>query len=401
MVVGITRSVDVRLVNLGKVFGKDVVAVDIGEMVIPAGEFVTLLGPSGCGKTTTLKLIAGLERPTRGAIYFGDRPVTDLEPGRRDIAMVFQNYALYPHMTVRANLEYGLKKHKVPRAERERRITWVSEMLQITPLLRRKPRELSGGQQQRVALGRAMVREPQAFLLDEPLSNLDAKLRLVMRAELIRLHHTIQSTMIYVTHDQVEAMSMSQRIAIMQDGRVQQYATPDMVYNYPANKFVAGFIGSPNMNFVDGELVSEQGAVRFVARGVSIPLPAATAARLADRAGRAVTLGIRPENVTLHLDEGDGPGVMRGRVIVVESLGPETIVTLETELGNVVTRESGIADIEFDQVVHLSFDTARLHLFSAASGESLLRPAESRPARQRRAGPPEPAIPAGHQARLS
>src|ERR1700682_3572259 len=249
------RSANVRLEGLQKVFGKDTLVVDIEEMLIPAGEFVTLLGPSGCGKTTTLKLIAGLERPTRGGIYFGERRVTALPPGSRDIAMVFQNYALYPHMTVQDNLEYGLKKHRVPRDERQRRVTWASEMLQLDKLLRRKPRELSGGQQQRVALGRAMVREPKAFLLDEPLSNLDARLRLLMRAELIRLHHTIDTTMIYVTHDQVEAMSMSQRIAVMRDGRIQQYDRPEVIYKFPASRFVAGFIGSPGMNFYEGELV--------------------------------------------------------------------------------------------------------------------------------------------------
>jgi multiple sugar transport system ATP-binding protein len=382
-----TKSADVRLVGLSKTFGKDVVAVDIDEMVIPAGEFVTLLGPSGCGKTTTLKLIAGLERPTRGSIYFGNQRVTDLVPGRRDIAMVFQNYALYPHMNVRRNLEYGLKKHKVPRAERARRIAWVSDMLQMPDLLSRKPRELSGGQQQRVALGRAMVREPSAFLLDEPLSNLDAKLRQIMRVELIRLHHTIRATMIYVTHDQVEAMSMSQRIAVMQDGKVQQYADPATVYNNPANKFVAGFIGNPSMNFVDGALVSGETGLRFVALEMDTPLPDGVTARMIGNDESNVILGIRPEDVVLNHDQGDGSPKFQGRVVVVESLGPETIITLETAFGSMIVRESGTSDIEFDQQITFSLNTDRMHLFNAASGKSLLHTSESGHARRRQRDP--------------
>jgi multiple sugar transport system ATP-binding protein len=371
------RSANVRLEALQKVFGKDTLVVDIKEMLIPAGEFVTLLGPSGCGKTTTLKLIAGLERPTRGAIYFGDQRVTDVAPGSRDIAMVFQNYALYPHMTVQANLEYGLKKHKVPRDERQRRIAWASATLQLDRLLLRKPRELSGGQQQRVALGRAMVREPKAFLLDEPLSNLDARLRLLMRAELIRLHHTIDTTMIYVTHDQVEAMSMSQRIAVMRDGRVQQYDRPETIYKYPSSLFVATFIGSPSMNLFPGELVSRDGALRFVAPAVEVPLAPEIVERLINRESiREVTLGVRPEDVLLYLG-GAPPEALQGRATVVESLGPETLVTLETAFGDVITRVRGMEAIDFDVQVPFSFDAAKVHLFNATSGESVLRPGEA------------------------
>jgi len=370
------RSANVRLEGLQKVFGKDTLVVDIAEMLIPAGEFVTLLGPSGCGKTTTLKLIAGLERPTRGAIFFGDQRVTDVAPGSRDIAMVFQNYALYPHMTVQANLEYGLKKHHVARDERQRRITWASAVLQLEQLMQRKPRELSGGQQQRVALGRAMVREPKAFLLDEPLSNLDARLRLLMRAELIRLHHTIDTTMIYVTHDQVEAMSMSQRIAVMRDGRIQQYDRPEVIYRYPASRFVASFIGSPGINLYEGDLISRDGQLRFVRAGLEVPLTATILERLGEPQQTNVTLGIRPEDVLLHLDGGP-PDAVVGRVTVVESLGPETIVTLETAFGEVTTRVRGMEAIEFDAQVPLSFDSARLHLFDATNGTSVLRPGAS------------------------
>jgi len=370
------RSANVRLEGLQKVFGKDTLVVDIADMLIPAGEFVTLLGPSGCGKTTTLKLIAGLERPTRGAIFFGDQRVTDVAPGSRDIAMVFQNYALYPHMTVQANLEYGLKKHHVQRDERQRRITWASEVLQLERLLQRKPRELSGGQQQRVALGRAMVREPKAFLLDEPLSNLDARLRLLMRAELIRLHHTIDTTMIYVTHDQVEAMSMSQRIAVMRDGRIQQYDRPEAIYRYPGSRFVASFIGSPGINMYEGDLVSRDGVLHFVAQGVDLPLSSAIVERLSAPAGTKVTLGVRPEDVLLHV-EGSPPDAPVGRVTVVESLGPETIVTLETTVGDVTARVLGMLPIDFDAQIPFSFDAARLHLFDATTGESVLRPGAS------------------------
>jgi len=377
------RSANVRLEGIQKVFGKDTLVVDIDDMLIPAGEFVTLLGPSGCGKTTTLKLIAGLEQPTRGAIYFGDRRVTDVAPGSRDIAMVFQNYALYPHMTVRANLEYGLKKHKVPGNERQRRITWASEVLQLERLLQRKPRELSGGQQQRVALGRAMVREPKAFLLDEPLSNLDARLRLLMRSELIRLHHTIETTMIYVTHDQVEAMSMSQRIAVMRDGRIQQYDRPEVIYHCPATRFVASFIGSPGINLYEGELVSQAGALHFQARGVSVPLPASVTDRLVDWLEPRVVLGVRPENVLLHLGSAP-PEAFIGRVTVVESLGPETIVTLDTELGDVTTRVRGMQPIDFDAQIPFSFESSGLHLFDAAAGHSVLRPASTTVARTAR-----------------
>jgi multiple sugar transport system ATP-binding protein len=233
---------------------------------------------------------------------------------------------------------------------------------------------LSGGQQQRVALGRAMVREPKAFLLDEPLSNLDARLRLLMRAELIRLHHTIDTTMIYVTHDQVEAMSMSQRIAVMRDGRIQQYDRPEAIYRYPASRFVASFIGSPGINLYEGELVSRDGAMRFVGQGVDLPLAAAVVERLSESAGGLkVTLGIRPEDVLLHL-EGAPADALSGRVTVVESLGPETIVTLETAFGDVTTRVRGMQPIDFDLQVPFSFDAAGVHLFDATTGEAVLRP---------------------------
>ena len=263
---------DVVLSNINKVFGT-FTAVDGLNLDIRQGEFVSLLGPSGCGKTTTLRMLAGLEFPSGGEIRIGDRVVNDLAPGQRDIAMVFQSYALYPHMSVGQNIAYPLKKRGVSKTERTAMVAKTAEMLQLTPLLNRKPRELSGGQQQRVALGRALVRDPKVFLLDEPLSNLDAKLRGYMRAELIELHQRLGRTMVYVTHDQLEAMTMSDRIAVMEGGKLQQFAPPQVVYREPANRFVASFIGTPGMNIVDGELLQENGRWIFQSQGFSVDAP--------------------------------------------------------------------------------------------------------------------------------
>ena len=244
--------------NVRKTFG-ETVAIPGLDLMIRSGEFVSLLGPSGCGKTTTLRMLAGLEQPTSGEIRIGDRPVNDVAPAQRDIAMVFQSYALYPHMNVAENIAYPLRKRGVPKAERPAKVKAVADLLQLGPLLTRKPKQLSGGQQQRVALGRALVRDPQVFLLDEPLSNLDAKLRAHMRAELIELHRRLGKTMVYVTHDQLEAMTMSTRIAVMRDGVLQQFATPAEIYHWPANAFVAGFIGTPAMTIAEGEIAFDQG----------------------------------------------------------------------------------------------------------------------------------------------
>ena len=335
-----------------KRFGK-VTALHALDLEIRAGEFVSLLGPSGCGKTTTLRMLAGLEAPSEGTIRIGDRIVNDVAPGQRDIAMVFQSYALYPHMTVAENIAYPMRKRRVPREERERRVREAAAILELGPLLDRKPRQLSGGQQQRVALGRALVRDPLVFLLDEPLSNLDAKLRAHMRAELIELHRRLGRTMVYVTHDQLEAMTMSQRIAVMSAGRLQQFDAPETVYNRPANRFVAGFIGTPSMNLLEGSVEADGGSATFRAPGLAVPLPGAPA-------GPAV-LGVRPEHVRFT----DGAG-HEGVVRVVEPTGHETIVLVEVGDGRRITaRVPAGTRLAAGEPARLAFEPTGLHLFSA------------------------------------
>ncbi len=318
------------------------------DLVIETGEFVSLLGPSGCGKTTTLRMLAGLEQPTEGTISIGDRVVNDLAPGQRDIAMVFQSYALYPHMTVGQNIEYPMKKRGVPKAERAKKVTDAAALLQLETLLDRRPRQLSGGQQQRVALGRALVRDPQVFLLDEPLSNLDAKLRAHMRAELIELHRRLGRTMVYVTHDQLEAMTMSQRIAVMSAGHLQQFDTPEAVYNRPANRFVAGFIGTPPMNLVEGRV---EGAT-FHTFGLTVPVPGAPD-------GPAV-LGFRPEHIAF------GEAGHAGTVRVVEPTGHETIVIVETGgAQRLSARAAAGIRLSPGEPIHFTLEPSGIHLFAA------------------------------------
>ncbi len=322
---------EVRLVHLSKYFG-EVRAVNDLNLEIKSGEFVALLGPSGCGKTTTLLMIAGIYIPTEGEIWFGDRIVNDLLPKDRNIGMVFQSYALYPHMTVFENISFPLKLKKVPMAERRKRAQRVADMMQIGHLMDRKPAQLSGGQQQRVALARALVKEPDILLFDEPLSNLDAKLRLTMRGELKRLQKDLGITSIYVTHDQVEAMTMADRVAVLRDGRLQTFSTPDDLYNRPQTLFVAGFIGSPPMNFIDATLVQENGKVVVKAEGMRVELPDELGKRALARAkSDRVVYGIRPEHV--HLDpEGD----IEAEVYVVEPLGREDLLDCRLPGGSVI-----------------------------------------------------------------
>jgi ABC-type sugar transport system ATPase subunit len=357
---------DVKLERINKSFGAVQVLKDI-DLVFPSRKFVTLLGPSGCGKTTLLRMIAGLEPVTAGDIRFGDRVVNDLAPRDRNIAMVFQSYALYPQMTVRRNLGYGLRVRKTPKAEMDAAVERVAGILEIGHLLDRKPGQLSGGQRQRVALGRAMVRQPDIFLMDEPLSNLDAKLRVTMRAELRRFHLDLAATTIYVTHDQLEAMTMSDMIAVMHGGIVQQFGTPAEVYGRPANLFVAGFIGSPPMNFVSGTLGgSDQPA--FASPDFTLALPGAPR-NAAD--GRETVLGVRPQDLTLVPDANE-PATVRGRVWVVELLGSEKLV--EVALGErrrMTVQVRADTDVKIDDPVGVRLDPQRVHLFDAKSGVAL------------------------------
>jgi ABC-type sugar transport system ATPase subunit len=358
---------DVELRDVRKDFGS-FTALEALDIAIEEGEFVALLGPSGCGKSTTLRMLAGLEFPSAGEIRIGGRVVNDVPPGKRDIAMVFQSYALYPHMSVAENIAYPLKKRGVKRPEREEAVRRAAGILQLEPLLSRKPRQLSGGQQQRVALGRALVREPKVFLLDEPLSNLDAKLRSYMRAELIELHRRIGKTMVYVTHDQLEAMTMAHRIAVMHNGRLQQFDTPDAVYNRPANRFVAGFIGTPSMNQIEGEVAG--GA--FVLSGHRVPLERGRYVR--EMADGPAVLGIRPEDVTL------GRGELPATVRLVENTGHEQIVTAEIPGGHrVLARVDPGRRLAIGQAIEAGFEPGAIHLFEPGeTGRRLNRDDDAR-----------------------
>src|SRR5919206_134114 len=291
-------------------------------------EFIVLVGPSGCGKSTTLRMVAGLEEITGGEIVIGDRVVNDLPPKDRDIAMVFQNYALYPHMTVYDNMAFGLKMRKFPKPEIEKRVQDAADILGIRELLKRKPRQLSGGQRQRVAVGRAIVRHPQVFLFDEPLSNLDAKLRVQMRVELKRLHERLETTAIYVTHDQVEAMTLGDRVVVMKDGWVQQVGEPLELYGKPANRFVAGFIGSPAMNFADVTIAEANGSVWAEGDGIRIKVPMPMSNRLGPYAGSDVTLGIRPEDLHIASEADPADLTLDAVVEVVERLGSEILLDI-------------------------------------------------------------------------
>jgi multiple sugar transport system ATP-binding protein len=325
----------VLLDHVTKKFG-EVTAVNDLNIQIQDREFLVLVGPSGCGKSTALRMIAGLEEISSGDIYIGDRRVNDVAPKDRDIAMVFQSYALYPHMSVYDNMAFGLKLRKRPKAEIDRRVKEAADLLGLQNLLQRKPKQLSGGQRQRVALGRAIVREPQVFLMDEPLSNLDAKLRVETRAGLIKLHQRLQTTTVYVTHDQVEAMTMGHRIAVLRDGILQQLDTPQALYDRPANLFVAGFIGSPAMNFFPGELASEDGALYVQTEGLKLQVPNNRAAQLQNAKGRSIIFGVRPEHIHNRNEVRDAaPGqIARVNVQVVEPLGSEVYAYLATDAAN-------------------------------------------------------------------
>jgi multiple sugar transport system ATP-binding protein len=356
--------------KINKSYG-DVHVVKDFNLEIGDGEFMVLVGPSGCGKTTSLRMIAGLEEITSGELRIGDRVVNDVPPKDRDIAMVFQSYALYPHMSVRENLAFGLKLRKVPKAEIERRVNEAAETIQLQTLLDRKPKELSGGQRQRVALGRAIVREPAVFLMDEPLSNLDAKLRVQTRAEIARLHQRLQTTVVYVTHDQVEAMTMGSRIAVMSEGVLQQVGTPQALYDTPVNRFVAGFIGSPSMNFVDVTVDGTGDAARLVGPGDwSLPTPPRLRGIAGDIQGRKLVAGFRPE----HLDigaAGSEAGSFRARADVVEYLGNEELLHVNAAGQDVVAIVNSSHQVKSGDNVNLVLPLDHLHLFDAETGASM------------------------------
>jgi multiple sugar transport system ATP-binding protein len=353
---------------------KNTIAVDHLNIAIQDKEFAVLVGPSGCGKTTALRMIAGLEAVSSGKIYIGDRLVNDVGPKDRDIAMVFQNYALYPHMSVRENLGFGLKIRKFAKSEIDRRVQEAADILGIHELLDRRPKQLSGGQRQRVAVGRAIVRKPKVFLFDEPLSNLDAKLRVAMRAEISKLHRRLEATIIYVTHDQVEAMTMASRIFIMNQGALQQSGVPLEVYKHPANRFVAGFIGSPAMNFIDGTLVREAQAYWVETEGFKVQLPEAFHARVQPYAGRPVVFGVRPEDMaTRDAAAGEGTNWLAARAEVVETLGAETFVYLSCGPHSIVARmEAPERPLSVGQMLEVELKMARTHVFDRETSQTIV-----------------------------
>lgn len=362
-----------KLVNVNKKFG-EVHAVKDFNLEIQDEEFLVLVGPSGCGKSTTLRMVAGLEEITSGDIFIGDRLVNNMAPKDRDIAMVFQNYALYPHMNVYENMAFGLKLRRVPKLEIDKRVKGAAEILGIGDLLERKPRQLSGGQRQRVALGRAIVREPAVFLMDEPLSNLDAKLRVQMRTEIAKLHNRLKTTVIYVTHDQTEAMTMGDRIVVMKDGLVQQVAPPQELYDRPANVFVAGFIGSPAMNFLRCSLSEEAGGTYAVGNGVRVRIPASRSSDLKGQNGRQITLGIRPEDVECDpaFVEKHSDSIINTQVEVVEPLGAEVFLYVSCGAGNVTARVEPGMKVKDGDRLPVAFNMDKIHLFDAETEKTIL-----------------------------
>ncbi|MDE0461151.1 MAG: ABC transporter ATP-binding protein [Caldilineaceae bacterium] len=357
---------EVRIEGLTKYFG-DTCAVNQLNLVVRDGDLVVLLGPSGCGKTTTMRCVAGLERPTYGDIYIGETRVNDLEPRERDVALVFQSYALYPHFTAFDNIAYPLRLRKTPKDEIERRVRDVAEMLGITHTLERPPGLCSGGEQQRIALGRAIVREPVVFLMDEPLSNIDALLRVYMRAEIKRLQHELGTTMIYVTHDQVEGMTMADQIAVMNEGTLQQLGTPSEIYDMPANNFVARFVGSTPMNFIPGALHKENGKTVHKSDQFVIPVSDEMADRAAELCpGGVCTLGVRPEEIRFTMDK---DGANQAGVFLLEPLGSETILDIEKEGLLLKVKDVAATQVRVGDVLSLSFN--RFHLFDDATGAAI------------------------------
>jgi multiple sugar transport system ATP-binding protein len=392
---------EVTFNEVDKVYENGVQAVRDLSLEARDGEFLVLVGPSGCGKTTALRMVAGLEEISDGTVTIGGRVVNDLTPKERDVAMVFQNYALYPHLSVAENIAFGLRLRKTPKAEMNKRVEWAAKLLDLTPYLNRRPKELSGGQRQRVAMGRAIVRQPQAFLMDEPLSNLDAKLRVQMRADIAKLQHDLGTTTIYVTHDQVEAMTMGDRVAVMSQGELQQVDTPQSLYDRPANLFVAGFIGTPPMNLLEADVVSENGGVALALGAQRLPLSDATLARypaIRAHSGRAV-LGIRSDDLSLGRSRPDLPS-LTARVQLVEALGSQSMGYFRIDAHAIRSGAGGVEDaveeegvgegvtaarpnlvaaftprealeLSLDDDVPIAVDVSQVHLFDAETGAPL------------------------------
>ncbi len=354
--------------HVRKEFGTTTVVHDF-DLRVADGELMVLVGGSGCGKSTILRMLAGLESLTSGTVRIGERDVTQLPPRERDVAMVFQDYALYPHLTARENISLGLRLRKLPRAEIERRVVWAAEILGLQPLLDRKPKQLSGGQRQRVAMGRAMVREPAVFLFDEPLSNLDAHLRSQMRHEIASMQRRVGTTTLYVTHDQVEAMTLADRLVVLEGGRIQQVGSPVDLYRAPVNRFVAGFIGTPPMNFLDGCLERDVDGLAFVSDALRVPLLPGRCPDPTEHAGEAVTLGVRPED--LALAGAPGQGAITGQLVLAEVLGATTHLHVEVGGRRLIAAVPSRSPVEVDAAISLSIERRRLHFFTA-DGSSLL-----------------------------
>ncbi|MBN1807936.1 MAG: sn-glycerol-3-phosphate ABC transporter ATP-binding protein UgpC [Planctomycetes bacterium] len=368
---------EVKLEHVFKEYPGQVQAVNDFDLLINNREFLVLVGPSGCGKSTTLRMIAGLEEITKGTISIGERVVNDVPPKDRDIAMVFQNYALYPHMTVYENLAFGLRLRHYPNDEIDRRVQEVARILGLLELLERKPKALSGGQRQRVAVGRAIVRKPAVFLFDEPLSNLDAKLRVEMRAELNKLHHRLKTTMIYVTHDQLEAMTLADRIVVMKDGWIQQVGRPLEIYDYPINAFVAGFIGTPPMNFLHGTLEDRNGTIFWTDGHGAVKLSDDVQSRVRSHVGRKTTFGVRPENIHDKAFHGEVSGEthLLCKVEVVEPLGDEQYVYLSEPRQEhmIIAKFDAHQKVSVGSEMEVLFNLERIHVFDEETGENISR----------------------------
>ncbi|MDF2503139.1 MULTISPECIES: sn-glycerol-3-phosphate ABC transporter ATP-binding protein UgpC [Clostridium] len=366
---------DLSLRHIYKIYSGDVTAVKDFNLEIEDKEFIVFVGPSGCGKSTTLRMIAGLEDISKGELYIGGELKNDVSPKDRDIAMVFQNYALYPHMTVYDNMAFGLKLRKIPKDVIDSKVKEAAKVLDIEHLLSRKPKALSGGQRQRVAMGRAIVREPKVFLMDEPLSNLDAKLRVQMRTEIAKLHKKLETTFIYVTHDQTEAMTLGTRIVVMKDGIVQQVDTPQQIYNHPINVFVAGFIGSPQMNFIDAKIVDENGKIVLKFENESVPLNEEHSKILKEKSfiGKDIIMGIRPENIDDDKEfiEKHSNAIIDAKVTVTELMGAETFLYLTKGKSSLTAKVAGTSKARIGDTIKIAFDNNKIHVFDKETEETI------------------------------